>query len=113
MPLIDGIEATRLIRALEENNTTSSPEGSPRLESQTTLPRKRIPIIAVSASLAEHRINEYISAGFDAWILKPIDFKRLEIILASIDDAELRKGIMHGIDAWEKGGWFNEVEPIS
>jgi len=122
MPLIDGIEATRLIRAFEEQNITPSIESAQtesaqteaaQTESQAVLPKKRIAIIAVSASLAEHRIEEYINAGFDGWILKPIDFKRLEVILAAIEDGEVRKGILHGINPWEHGGWFHDKEPIS
>jgi len=109
MPVINGIEATRLIRALEEDNHMPSPMDPSISEPPRALPKKRIPIIAVSASLAEHRRDEYIDAGFDGWILKPIDFKRLEVILAAIDDGELRKGILHGVDAWEKGGWFKDL----
>jgi len=82
MPLVDGFEATRLIRAYEKE---SGHPVSPRSASYG-----RIPIIAVSASLSEQRVGEYVEAGFDGWIVKPIDFKRLEDILLAIHDEHIR-----------------------
>jgi CheY-like chemotaxis protein len=72
MPLVDGVEATRMIRELERDPL------SPVQYSQRVDPYGRIPIVAVSASLSERRVQEYVENGFDGWILKPIDFKRLE-----------------------------------
>ena len=119
MPLIDGIEATRLIRALEIQDSvppcetvpleTSLTASSPTAPPAPITPQKRIPIIAVSASLAEHRIEEYMNAGFDGWILKPIDFKRLEAILVAVDDSIVKEEVLHGVDVWERGGWFKKA----
>lgn len=39
--------------------------------------RSRMPTIAVSASLSEEQRKELINYGMDGWILKPIDFRRL------------------------------------
>lgn len=101
MPLVGGIEATRMIRDLEKQ--PSSPISlSPRV-----VPYGRIPIVAVSASLSEHRVREYIDTGFDGWILKPIDFKRLEAILRAVEDEKTREILYYGEGNWEKGGWFH------
>jgi CheY-like chemotaxis protein len=102
MPFIDGTEATRLIRTAEENG---QPSGS-----QKELGRERIPIIAVSASLKEHARHEYASAGFDGWILKPIDFQRLESILAAAKDESLRKELTYAGGRWSMGGWLGKMD---
>jgi len=100
MPIVDGIEATRQIREFERN-PTSSIELSPRAVIYGC-----IPIIAVSASLSEDRVQEYIESGFDGWILKPIDFKRLEAIIGAIEDEQMREGLLYGAENWDRGGWF-------
>jgi CheY-like chemotaxis protein len=71
MPFLDGMAATRKIRQFEKEN-------SPIL-SQNITSYSRIPIIAVSASLSESALKIYIESGFDGWILKPINFARLEV----------------------------------
>jgi len=99
MPLVDGAKATRLIREFE---VMSSPRIAQRAASYG-----RVPIIAVSASLSEQRKDEYVDIGFDGWILKPIDFKRLETILSAMQDEELREQLLYSRGSWETGGWFN------
>jgi CheY-like chemotaxis protein len=59
MPLVDGVEATRMIREFEKQDSPSV-RLSPRAAGYG-----RIPIIAVSASLSEQRVHEYIDVGFD------------------------------------------------
>lgn len=98
MPLVDGVASTRLIRAFEKE---SSPTVSQRVKSYG-----RVPIIAVSASLSEQARGSYIDNGFDGWIPKPIDFERLEAILAAIQDEQIRALLLYGNESWEKGGWF-------
>lgn len=68
----------------------------------------RLPIIAVSASLDEQKREEYIDCGFDGWILKPINFKKLEEILASVEDDDKRERLLYGNEnvVWGKGGWL-------
>lgn len=66
----------------------------------------RIPIIAVSASLVEQDKQIYIDAGFDGWILKPIDFKRLNTLLTGIHDDQTRRSCLYAAGSWEHGGWF-------
>jgi CheY-like chemotaxis protein len=98
MPLVDGIEATRLIRAYEKEH---SPPFSQQVKSYG-----RIPIIAVSASLSELSRNDYIASGFDGWILKPIDFQRLQELITGIQDEEIRKSLLYGRSPWNRGGYF-------
>jgi CheY-like chemotaxis protein len=66
----------------------------------------RIPIIAVSASLVERDKDVYVGAGFDGWILKPIDFRRLETLLAGAVEDEVRDKELYVAGEWERGGWF-------
>jgi len=99
MPLVDGSAATRLIREFEDSTNQQSK-------------RRRIPIIAVSASLAERRRHEYVKDGFDGWILKPIDFKRLEAILAAAKDESMREDLLCVEGKWDKGGWLRGKEDM-
>jgi len=55
MPELDGPSATRAIR---------------RLEAQTGAPR--IPIVALTANAMAHQVREYMAAGMDAFVSKPI-----------------------------------------
>ena len=66
----------------------------------------RIPVIAVSASLVERNKDVYVEAGFDGWILKPIEFERLKILLAGVVDDEMKHKELYVPGHWEKGGWF-------
>lgn len=43
---------------------------------------------------------------FDAWILKPIDFGRLDFLLQGIKSLELKMQALYAPGQWEKGGWF-------
>jgi signal transduction histidine kinase/AmiR/NasT family two-component response regulator len=60
MPVMDGVEATRVIRAAEA------------LED-----RNRIPILALTANALVHQVEEYAAAGMDGHISKPIELPRL------------------------------------
>lgn len=104
MPLVDGNASTRLIRAHETSHLKT--HNSPLPTSPNCSSNGRIPIIAVSASLSELNCDEYIDSGFDGWILKPIDFKRLELIIAAVMDVEVRKELLYGRTQWGLGGWF-------
>ncbi|KAJ5298831.1 uncharacterized protein N7443_006951 [Penicillium atrosanguineum] len=98
MPIVDGLTATRTIREAE-SNISKSPVASRNNRSN------RVPIFAVSASLVERDERAYIDTGFDGWVMKPIDFTRLNTILAGIDDPEAREGPT-ATREWETGGWF-------
>jgi len=60
MPALDGIDATRLIRAEEIASG-----------------RARTPIIALTANAMAHQIAEYRAAGMDGHVAKPIDVAQL------------------------------------
>ena len=64
MPEMDGLEATRRIRA-EESSTGS-----------------HIPVVAMTASAMVGDREECMQAGFDAYLTKPIDLRELERVLA-------------------------------
>lgn len=55
MPIMDGIEATRTIRAMPREDT------------------KKIPIIAMSADVFEEDISKSLANGINAHLIKPID----------------------------------------
>lgn len=102
MPIVDGLTSTKMIRTFE--TSSSRPQG-PEL-SAIAQNHGRIPIIAVSASLVEREKDTYVDAGFDGWILKPIDFKRLEELLKGIVDDGVRERALYVPGEWERGGWF-------
>jgi len=66
MPEMDGVAATRAIRA-EEAATG----------------RARTPIIAVSANAMPHHSREYLAAGMDAHVAKPIELAKLHAAIES------------------------------
>ena len=100
MPLLNGYEATERIRIVEQEK-----KFQPRRLAHII--NGRIPIFAVSASLFEVQREEMYSLGMDGWILKPIDFKRLKVILKGVTDPEQRaKDVYHKGSVWELGGWL-------
>jgi signal transduction histidine kinase/CheY-like chemotaxis protein len=70
MPQLDGVDATRRIRALE--NETG---------------RRRIPIFALTANVMAHQIEEYLYAGMDDVLAKPIEIAKLAHALQTVDGA--------------------------
>ena len=59
MPIMDGIEATRKIRALD------APEAA------------KVPIIAITANVLPEEVDKYINAGMNTHIGKPVDISDL------------------------------------
>lgn len=100
MPILDGIGSTKTIRAFEKSSDEST--GLSPLAAK----HGRVPIFAVSASLVEREQSLYTGAGFDGWILKPIDFKRLTILLGGISNENTRSKCLYVPGEWERGGWF-------
>ncbi|PSN69838.1 phytochrome-2 [Corynespora cassiicola Philippines] len=90
MPLISGVQATEMIRAVEY---------SPHFP-------VRVPIFAVSASLDKHPQRTLIASGFDGWLTKPIDFARLDVILRGAIDKSTREKAMCRTNDFRNGGWF-------
>ncbi|KAG8169981.1 hypothetical protein KVR01_000726 [Diaporthe batatas] len=101
MPIMDGLTAAKTIREIEH-------AGEHQYLSSISSNHGRIPIFAVSASLLEREKQTYMSAGFDGWILKPIDFKRLESLLFGIIDDQTRNDAVYKAGQWERGGWFRK-----
>jgi CheY-like chemotaxis protein len=67
MPIMDGIEATRQIRKLEDQTAA-----------------QRTPIIALSANAFSHQITRYLAAGMDAHVAKPIELPALQAALETV-----------------------------
>jgi PAS domain S-box-containing protein len=70
MPGMDGLEATRRIRAIEAE------DGTPRT-----------PIIALTANASAEDREESLAAGMDGFLVKPLDRERLATALAPSDAA--------------------------
>ena len=98
MPIVDGLTSTKMIRSYEKAHTN--------IYSPRAALCGRVPVIAVSASLIERDRQKYIDAGFDAWILKPISFDRLNRLMAAVVDTDIRADCLYKPGVWEKGGWF-------
>lgn len=103
MPILNGFEATQEIRKVEKASSNDVSLGGPRLSHELN---NRIPIFAVSASLLEHQRDELINYGLDGWILKPIDFRRLSVILKGVTDRAQRERDVYCPGNWESGGWL-------
>src|SRR5271154_5458949 len=102
MPVLDGVSATQQIR---EDELGHSPVGSSPPRSHA-LNHNRVPIFAVSASLPESRASEIADAQFDGWILKPINFRRLEELISGIWDYDRRRSDLYSsrnVKNWERG----------
>ena len=67
MPVMDGVEAARAIRALETQ------EG-----------RTRTPIVAVTANALAHQVEDYLAAGMEGHVAKPVEVSKL---YGAIEDA--------------------------
>ena len=72
MPVMDGITATREIRAAEARTG-----------------QRRTPIIALSANAMVHQVKEYLNAGMDMHVAKPIQLAKLHDALERVlNDAD-------------------------
>lgn len=69
LPGMDGITATRIIKSEDEN--------------------KDIPVLALTASTMSGEESELLEKGFDGWVGKPIEVKKLlESIASSLGSGE-------------------------
>jgi signal transduction histidine kinase/CheY-like chemotaxis protein len=86
MPVMNGVEATQRIRALPT-------------------PAGKLPIIAMTANAMAGDREEYLAAGMDDYVAKPIDFN---ILMAKIR-AHLPGGVAEGVaDTVEAVAWKQE-----
>ena len=60
MPVMDGIDSARAIRAAERDTG-----------------RVRTPIVALTANALSHQVEEYLAAGMDGHVAKPIEIAKL------------------------------------
>jgi signal transduction histidine kinase/FixJ family two-component response regulator len=71
MPVLDGIDAAREIRAIEASEK-----------------RRRTPIVALTANALTYQVEEYMAAGMDGHVAKPIEIAKLyEAISAALTAA--------------------------
>ncbi|KAJ6111364.1 hypothetical protein N7523_007425 [Penicillium sp. IBT 18751x] len=100
MPIVDGMIATQMIREYESKTPTD-------VLSDKAKGNSRVPIFAVSASLLESEKETYMQTGFDGWVMKPINFARLNVLLSGLIDSDARKAATYKPGQWENGGWFD------
>ncbi|GLB08244.1 light-sensor Protein kinase [Aspergillus tubingensis] len=103
MPIVDGINSTKMIREFETSSDSTELSSVAKLNN-------RIPIFAVSASLLEKDMSLYVDAGFDGWVMKPINFNRLNVLFEGLQTGDTRNAATYhpGCD-WEQGGWFTPI----
>lgn len=99
MPIVDGLTSTKMIRSFEKSHPMAEYSGCAALNG-------RVPVFAVSASLVERDRQLYVQAGFDGWILKPVDFHRLNELFSGIVEDDTRESCLYTPGKWERGGWF-------
>lgn len=63
MPVMDGVESTRQIRALKTKEST------------------KIPVLAMTANVLANEVESYMAAGMTDYISKPVDFQILTDVL--------------------------------
>lgn len=97
MPVVSGWESARLIRKQEDTHP---------LPSRAVQSYGRTPIFAVSGNLRRTDIERSAEAGFDGFIPKPIDMKRLATCIAGALDQNSRALEIYNPAHFELGGWF-------
>lgn len=86
MPVMDGVTATRVIRALPA-------------------PAGRVPIIALTADALREDLDHYLAAGFDEYLTKPVDWDVLFTAVRRLvrSRGEAREGSLDGSPACDPG----------
>jgi signal transduction histidine kinase/ActR/RegA family two-component response regulator len=82
MPVMDGIAAAREIRAAERQSG-----------------RARTPIVALTANALTHQVEEYLAAGMDGHVAKPIEIAKLYEAISSALNAAATRGEPSAVEA--------------
>jgi CheY-like chemotaxis protein len=69
MPVMDGLEATNLMRQYEKSHPNSNPR------------RTRIPIVALSGNAMKEQVEEAMAAGTSDYMIKPCKRAQLKLML--------------------------------
>lgn len=81
---MSGYEAVRTIRLHETAESYSHRLG-------TLLNADRLPVFACSAHVEGDQLLALAEMGFDGFLSKPIDMKKLKRLVAGVEDAESRR----------------------
>ncbi|MCX6064568.1 MAG: response regulator [Chloroflexi bacterium] len=91
MPEMDGLEATRQIRAWEDR-------------------KRRVPIVILTGSAPSQTSDNYKAAGADTFLSKPFDMKRLELVINVIASEDFAHSSSESI--YQMDGSISELPTI-
>ncbi|ORY73093.1 hypothetical protein BCR35DRAFT_354215 [Leucosporidium creatinivorum] len=97
MPHMNGVETTRAIRLRE----TLMPFSNRR----SIAINGRLPVFACSAQIEPEQMRKIVEAGFDGVLRKPINMRRLSVVVrGAVDPASRKAGAL--TSKWIDGGWL-------